>query len=242
MSPNQRLAFYDFDGTLTSGNIVRRYAYYTLHQPSKVRAVLKFSKLLLSIPSWLALESRSRRRFNEVFFREYRGMREQVLRAQSQQLFDEEILPSIYPDTQALLEDDRRQGFLPVLVSGELDVALDEVIRYLGFQSVISNRLVFKDGVATGELEAPLIAEEEKVRAMERLCQHYGTEMERCKAYSDSFSDLPMLDAVGIPAAVNPDRKLKRAARERGWPILDLKRGFDVKQRREPSPGGAAGV
>jgi fatty acyl-CoA reductase len=242
MSPNQRLAFYDFDGTLTSGNIVRRYAYFTLHQPSKARAALKFSKLLLSIPTWLALESRSRRRFNEVFFREYRGMREQVLRAQSQQLFDEEILPSIYPDTQALLEDDRRQGFLPVLVSGELDVALDEVIRYLGFQSLISNRLVFKDGVATGEVEAPLIAEEEKVRAMERLCQHYGTEMERCKAYSDSFSDLPMLDAVGIRAAVNPDRKLKRAARERGWPILDLKRGFDVKQRREPTPGGAAGV
>lgn len=242
MSPNQRLAFYDFDGTLTSGNIVRRYAYFTLHQPSRALAALKFAKLLLSIPSWLALESRSRRRFNEVFFREYRGMHEQVLRAQSRQLFDEEILPSIYPDALLLLEEDRRQGYLPVLVSGELDVALDEVIRYLGFQSVISNRLVFRDGIATGEVEAPLIAEEEKVRAMERLCSHYGTEMKHCKAYSDSSSDLPMLEAVGIPAAVNPDRRLKRAALERRWAILDLKRGFDVRQRREPSPGGAAGV
>jgi HAD superfamily hydrolase (TIGR01490 family) len=242
MSPNQRLAFYDFDGTLTSGNIVRRYAYFTLHQPSRARAALKFSKLLLSIPSWLAIEFRSRRRFNEVFFREYRGLREQVLRAQSRQLFDEEILPSIYPDTQLLLEDDRRQGYLPVLVSGELDVALNEVIRYLGFQSVICNRLAFKNGVATGEVESPLIAEEEKVLAMERLCRQYGTEMKQSKAYSDSFSDLPMLEAVGIPAAVNPDRRLKRVAQERGWPILDLKRGFDVKQRREPTPGGAAGV
>jgi len=242
MSPNQRLAFYDFDGTLTSGNIVRRYAYFTLHQPSRSRAFLKFSKLLLSIPSWLAMEFRSRRRFNEVFFREYRGMREQVLRAQSRQLFDEKILPSIYPDTQVLLEEDRRQGFLPVLVSGELDVALDEVIRYLGFQSIICNRLVFRDGIATGEVEAPLIAEEEKVRAMEALCRQYGTEMKQCKAYSDSFSDLPMLEAVGTPAAVNPDRRLKRVAREHGWAILDLKRGIDVKRRREPSPGGAAGV
>ena len=204
--------------------------------------MLKFSKLLLSIPSWLALEFRSRRRFNEVFFREYRGMRERVLRAQSQQLFDEEILPSIYPDTQALLEEDQRQGYLPVLVSGELDVALDEVIRYLGFQAVISNRLVFKDGIATGEVEAPLIAGEEKVRAMEELCRQHGTEMKQSKAYSDSFSDLPMLEAVGIPAAVNPDRRLKRVAQERGWTILDLKRGTDVKQRREQSPGGAAGV
>ncbi|HET7215164.1 MAG TPA: HAD family phosphatase [Terriglobia bacterium] len=242
MSPNQRLAFYDFDGTLTSGNIVRRYAYFTLHQPSRPRAALKFSKLLLSIPSWLAMEFRSRRRFNEVFFREYRGMREQVLRAQSRRLFDEKILPSIYPDTQVLLEDDRQQGFLPVLVSGELDVALEEVIRYLGFQSVICNRLVFRDGVATGEVEAPLIAEDEKVLAMEGMCRHFGTEMKQCKAYSDSFSDLPMLEAVGVPAAVNPDRRLKRVARQRGWTILDLKRGIDVKRRREPSPGGAAGV
>lgn len=242
MSPNQRLAFYDFDGTLTSGNIVRRYAYFTLHQPSRSRAVLKFSKLLLSIPSWLAMEFRSRRRFNEVFFREYRGMREQVLKAQSRQLFDEEILPSIYPDTQVVLEEDRRQGFLPVLVSGELDIALDEVIRYLGFQSVICNRLLFREGVATGEVEYPLIAEDEKVRAMEKLCSEHGTEMKQCKAYSDSFSDLPMLEAVGVPVAVNPDRRLKRVARERGWTILDLKRGIDVKRRREPSPGGAAGV
>ncbi|TAM83955.1 MAG: HAD-IB family hydrolase [Acidobacteria bacterium] len=242
MSPNQLLAFYDFDGTLTSGNIVRRYAYFTLRQPSRPRAVLKFSKLLLSIPFWLALESRSRRRFNEVFFREYRGMREQVLRAQSRQIFDEKILPSIYPDAQALIEEDRRQGYLPVLVSGELDVALNEVIRYLGFQSVISNCLVFRDGIATGEVEAPLIAEKEKVRAMERLCREHGTEMKQCKAYSDSFSDLPMLEAVGVPAAVNPDRRLRRAALERGWTILDLKRGSDVKRRREPSPGGAAGV
>jgi HAD superfamily hydrolase (TIGR01490 family) len=242
MSPNARLAFYDFDGTLTSGNIVRRYAFFTLHQPSRTRAAVKFSKLLLSIPSWLAMEFRSRRRFNEVFFREYRGMQEQVLRAQSRQLFDEEILPSIYPDTQVLLEEDRRQGFLPVLVSGELDVALEEVIRYLGFQSVICNRLVFRDGVATGEVEAPLIAEEEKVRAMERLCRQFGTEMKQSKAYSDSYSDLPMLEAVGTPAAVNPDRRLKRVAREQGWAILDLKRGIDVKRSREQSPGGVADV
>lgn len=228
MTSNQRLAFYDFDGTLTSGNIVRRYAYFTWHDPSRVRAVYKFTNLLVSIPSWLWMEFRSRRHFNEVFFREYRGMRQEVLRKQSRQLFDEEILPSIYPDSPTLLEKDRRQGYLPVLVTGELDVALDHVIRYLGFQDVICNRLVFEDGVSTGEVEAPLIAEEAKVRAMERLCQRYGTEMKQSKAYSDSFSDIPMLEAVGTPVAVNPDRRLKRVALKRGWTILDLKRGIHV--------------
>ncbi|MEJ2006983.1 MAG: HAD-IB family hydrolase [Acidobacteriota bacterium] len=242
MSPNQPLAFYDFDGTLTSGNIVRRYAFFTWHQPSRSRAIWKFLKLLFSIPKWLMMEFRSRRQFNIVFFREYRGMKEKQLRGQAEQLFYEEILPSIYPDTKALLEEDRRQGYLPVLVTGELDVALDDVIRYLGFHAVISNHLVFEDGVATGEVEAPLIAEEEKVRAMEELCRKFGTEMKRSKAYSDSFSDLSMLEAVGTPAAVNPDRRLKQIALERGWTILDLKRGIDVNRRREQSPGGVAGI
>jgi HAD superfamily hydrolase (TIGR01490 family) len=242
MSENRPLAFYDFDGTLTSGNIVRRYAYFTWHQPSRARALLKFAKLLLSIPAWLAMEFRSRRRFNIIFFREYRGMKERTLRSQSEQLFYEEILPSIYPDTQALIEEDKRQGYQPVLVTGELDVALNDVIRYLGFHAVICNRLVFEDGVATGEVKAPLVAEEEKVQAMESLCREYGTEMKRAKAYSDSFSDLPMLEAVGIPTAVNPDRRLRRIALERGWTVLDLKRGMDVKRRREQSSGGVAGV
>ena len=242
MSANQPLAFYDFDGTLTSGNIVRRYAYFTWHQPSRTRAIVKFAKLLLNIPVWLVMEFRSRRRFNEVFFREYRGMREQTLRSQGEQLFYEEILPSIYPDTRALLEEDRKQGYLPVLLTGELDVALDEVIRYLGFEAVISNHLVFEDGVATGEVQAPLLAEEEKVRAMEGLCRKYGTEMKRSKAYSDSFSDLAMLEAVGTAIAVNPDRRLKRIALKRGWTVLDLKRGIDVNRSREQSPGGITGV
>jgi HAD superfamily hydrolase (TIGR01490 family) len=237
MDQASQLAFYDFDGTLSSGNVVRRYAYFARHQPSKIRSVLKFSKLLLSVPSWLALDFRSRRLFNEIFFREYRGMRKQQLQDQGQRLFDDEILPTLYPGAKELIERDRNEGYLPVLVTGEVDVALEHVIRYFGFHAVISNALIFEDGIATGEVVAPLIAEEEKVRAMERFCTKYGAEMRKSKAYSDSFSDVPMLEAVGIPAAVNPDRRLLRVARERGWPILDLRRGTHVNQRREDEPG-----
>lgn len=233
MNTKQRIAFYDFDGTLTSGDIVRRYTYFMWRDPSRLRAAIKFTKLLVSIPSWLRLESRSRRKFNIEFFREYQGMHKDFLQGHSRQLFEEEIMPSIFPDARKLLTEDIIRGYMPVMVSGELDFALERVSPYLGFQALICNHLVFKDGLATGEVESPLIAEEEKVQAMENLCREYETDLKHAKAYSDSISDLPMLEAVGTPIAVNPDRKLRRVALQRGWTILNLKRGIDDKRSRD---------
>jgi len=68
-----------------------------------------------------------------------------------------------------------------------------------------------------------VIAEREKQAAVIRYAREHNVDTARSKAYSDSFSDLPMLESVGLPAAVNPDRRLRRIARERNWPILDLR-------------------
>ena len=220
-----RLAFYDFDGTLVSGNVVRRYAFFARNHPSKLKAVLKFSKLVASVPLLVGLDFYSRRLFNEYFYREYRGMRREWLLDLGERLFREEIRPSIYPRSKELVEADRRQGFRPVLLTGELDFALAEVARYFGFDTVVSNALVYEKGAATGAVCAPLIAEQEKVKAIQRLCRQCDAEPEQCKAYSDSFSDTPMLESVGHPVAVNPDRRLRRIALERGWPIVNLRNG-----------------
>jgi phosphoserine phosphatase len=75
MSEPKRIAVYDFDGTLVRGNVVTRYAFLARNHPSRVKAALKYSKLLLSVPVYLGLDRYSRRRFNEVFFREYAGLR-----------------------------------------------------------------------------------------------------------------------------------------------------------------------
>jgi len=219
------LAFYDFDGTLVSGNVVRRYAFFARRHPSKLKAVLKCSKLVASVPLLVGLDLYSRRFFNEYFYREYRGMRREWLLELGDRLFREEIQPSIYPGSKKLVEANRSQGFRPVLVTGELDFALAGVARYFGFDAVISNALVYESGVATGEVVAPLVAEEEKVKAIQRLCRQCDVEPAQCKAYSDSFSDAPMLESVGNPVAVNPDRRLRRVAQERGWPIVNLKNG-----------------
>ena len=248
-----RLAFYDLDGTLCSSNVVVRYAFFARHHPSKARALLKCSKLLLSVPAMIGLDFYSRTLFNEFFYREYRGMKKEWLQELEGTLFERVIRPSIYAGAKAIVDADRAQGFRPVLVTGELDVALAAVVRYFGFDAVISNSLVYENGAATGKVVPPLIAEAEKVAAIERLGREWDADLSQSKAYSDSFSDAPMLESVGNPVAVNPDRRLKRVAVKRGWPILELKRSaargdgrsavaalYERRRTRPSLPGAAA--
>ncbi len=224
MSGPRRFAFYDFDGTLVSSNVVTQYAWYVGKLPSRRQAAGRYARLLVGAPVLAGLELYSRRLFNVVFYREYRGLRREWLEEMAEGLFGEVFRPALYPGARGLVEADRAAGYETVLVTGSLDFALGPVVRHFGFEHVIANSLVFRDGVATGEIAPPLIAGREKAAAMERLSREYNVDSARSKAYSDSVSDLPMLEAVGLPAAVNAGRRLRRIARERGWPVLDLRK------------------
>jgi HAD superfamily hydrolase (TIGR01490 family) len=218
------LAFYDLDGTLVSSNVVTQYAWYAKHQPSRIRAAWKVCRLAASVPLLIALDLYSRRLFNSVFYREYRGLRREWLEANAECLFEQVLQPAIYSGASSLVAWDRAAGYRTVLLTGSLDFAIRPLVRYFAFDELIANRLVFdRNGVATGELEPPVLAGDEKVHAMRRMFAHYNVDSGSCRAYSDSLSDLPMLEAVGHPAAVNPGRRLRTRALQRGWPVLNLK-------------------
>ncbi|HZO31725.1 MAG TPA: HAD family phosphatase [Chloroflexota bacterium] len=216
-----RLAFYDFDGTLASGTIVHRYAYVAGRQASRLDCLRRQAGLLLKLPLFVGVNWYSRRRFNELFFREYRGLDQHALVQLGRRLLDEQIQATIYPAARAALAADRAAGYRLVLLSGELDLALRPVADDLGFDDLVCNRLVFRDGIASGEVVAPLLAEREKAAAIRRICQAYGTTPAAARAYSDSLSDLPMLEQVGQPFAVNPEARLRKVAQARGWPVVD---------------------
>ena len=110
MTEHSPIAFYDFDGTLVSSNIVTRYSFLVRRIPSRPQSAWKLLKLISSVPAYLLLDRVSRRLFNEVFFKEYSGFRREWLDAQAQPLFEQAILPTIFAGAREMVEADRAQG------------------------------------------------------------------------------------------------------------------------------------
>jgi hypothetical protein len=100
----------------------------------------------------------------------------------------------------------------------------------LGADRVVATRMVTVDGRYTGEIEFYAYGEN-KAAAMREVAAESGYDLADCYAYSDSVTDLPMLSAVGHPTAVNPDRGLRKAALERGWPVLQFSRPVSMRAR-----------
>lgn len=134
---------------------------------------------------------------------------------------DERIVPHVYAEARALMSKHRDAGQDVIIVSTSGHEVVDPIAALLGADTVIATQMELADGCYTGGMAFYAYGEAKAARIRE-LAADRGYELAKCYAYSDSITDLPMLEAVGYPNAVNPDRALRRVAAERGWPILSF--------------------
>ena len=216
-------AFYDLEGTLVSTNLVHTLGFYARNQQGLMRSLRKSDSTLASITVLAIADSYCRMDFNNIFFRRYRGASEDLLRFFSEELFENVLKPGVFPGAIELIEKSRSLGLRQVVVTGALDFSVEPLMRYLGVDDFVANRLEFVNGVATGRLLPPVLASATKASWIRSYAEREGLNLNESYAYSDSMSDLPMLSIVGHPAAVNPDMRLRQTALHHDWPILNLK-------------------
>ncbi len=220
MAGTARAAFFDVDGTLVRTNIVHAFAFYAMNQGTIAGTAWKTAKTVLSIPLFLATDRVNRKVFNELFYSYYEGQSEDRLETLAEELFEDVLRPAIFKGTTRLIEESRRAGCRVVFVTGALDFTVRHLAKHLGADELIANRMRFVQGFATGRVVPPIIEGAHKALVIRDYCVKEGLALEKSFAYSDSFSDYPMLAVVGHPAAVNPDARLARVARAYEWPII----------------------
>jgi HAD superfamily hydrolase (TIGR01490 family) len=165
-----------------------------------------------------------RRLFNELLFVAYEGISRDRLNVLADEAFDRVIRRALYPGARDLVQRCRADGHEVVLVSGAPDFLMSRLADHLGATAVIANRLEIKDGYATGKLLRPVVAGPEKTRLIREWARQRELDLGACFAYSDSYSDVPMLSVVGHPCVVNPELRLAKLARTYGWPVVTLGR------------------
>jgi HAD superfamily hydrolase (TIGR01490 family) len=134
------------------------------------------------------------------------------------------LVEQVRPESRELIEMHRSVGREQWIVSASSQGIVEPLAHAIGMTGAIGTRVAVHDGVYTGELDGPFVYGEGKVEAIRAMAVERGYDLERCYAYSDSISDRPMLELVGHPVAVNPDRGLEALARTRGWPIVIFSR------------------
>ncbi|MDU0478593.1 HAD family hydrolase [Staphylococcus chromogenes] len=152
------------------------------------------------------------------------------------------ISPSIYTEAQELITFHQNLGHEVIIISASVTELVVPIARELGVHQVVASELATKDGVYTGDVlfyaKGPAKAAE-----IQRLATEYGYDLDRSFAYSDSATDIPMLEQVGNAVAVNPDRALRRHAMMHDWEIKTFKNPeplFNVPTSREIGIGAGA--
>ncbi len=211
------IAVFDLEGTILGTNVVDSYLWLRLAASPRHEWSKRVLDLARGVPSMLAAERRDRGEFLRKFYRRYDGAPVDEMFELGAEAFSELILPRSFPAGLRRVREHRAAGHRVVFLTGALDFTIASLAPLADI--VACARLRTEGGRYTGELEEVPYAGDARASYLRRLAKELGADLSQSYAYGDAISDLPMLEAVGHPVAVNPDPRLRRIARDRRWPM-----------------------
>ncbi len=242
MADNRRAAaFFDLDRTLIAGSS----AFVFGHAAWKA-GMMPTSDLLSD--AWKAITFRfsgaSDEKANAVrdrILEAIRGSRKEDLMALGDFIIPR-LLDDVRNESQGFIDLHEESGRDTFMVTASPIEIVQRLSDELGMTGAIATVAETVDGVYTGGLSEPFCYGPAKADAIRKVAEQVGYDLQLCYAYSDSASDLPMLEAVGHPVAVNPDNGLEAVARARGWPIVEFSRTARKVIRTTTASVGAVGL
>jgi HAD superfamily hydrolase (TIGR01490 family) len=212
-------ALFDIDGTLLSVNSAPLYArYLRRHGRARRRDLLRTAFYLLQYRLNLLDIERAAEQAGGFIA----GQREEEIIAFCARWYEEVVRAYVVPAMRDVVRLHRDQGHVLALLSSSTRYLAAPLAAELDIAHLLVTRLEVVDGRFTGRAELPLCYGPGKVHWAHRFAKEQGVDLTASYFYTDSVTDLPVLEMVGHPRIVNPDRLLRRAARRRGWPTVDL--------------------
>ena len=209
-------AFFDMDKTIISESSASMYMKYrylngdvTHWELAKgAAAYLRYKLGVLNIQA-----------FTLDMMTQFEGQREEDLEQLGRELFDDMIVHTIYPEAVRLIREHQEQGHVVQIVSGASRFVVQPLAEHLGIEHSLYTRLEVEDGRFTGRLIEPICFEEGKIYWLQQFIEEEGIDLARSWFYTDSVTDVPLLELVGHPVVTNPDPMLYRVAIRRCWPV-----------------------
>ena len=211
------LAVFDLEGTVLGTNVIDTYLWIRLAASPKREWAKRVFDLARTAPGLLAAERRDRGEFLRKFYRRYEGAPVDEINRLAWDAFNSTVLPNAFPEGMRRIRAHKAAGHTVVILTGALDFTIAPMAPLADVMATA--RLRQENGTYTGELEEVPYAGDARAAYLRRLAKERGADLPASYAYGDSISDLPMLESVGNPVAVNPDPRLRRIARDRRWAI-----------------------
>ena len=232
LAPERHLAAFDLENTIIASNVVFSYAWLATRRLGPRDRARFTAKTIAEAPALLALDRRDRTDFLRHFYRRYDGASVAEMDRLGAELLADHILTKAYPAALRRVREHRKLGHRTLLITGALDIVVKPLHPL--FDDVICAEMSQSEGSYTGELLNVPPTGEVRAQALRDYADANGLDLAESVAYADSSSDLPLLDAVGFPVAVNPETRLASLAIKRGWLIESWAKADGRTDKRLP--------
>jgi HAD superfamily hydrolase (TIGR01490 family) len=228
------VALFDMEGTIITSNVVESYVWTRMADLSPDEWPRELVSVVGRIPGYLQVDRRDRGDFLRTFFRRYEGASVEGVQRLIDGHVGEFMLQKASSAAIRRIREHRAAGHRTVLITAAAEIFVRPLAPL--FDIVIGCELEERDGRYTGFMSSPPLVGEARAAWLRRYALQEGIDLKHSYAYADSYSDLPLLRAVGAPVAVSPDSALYRYARRRRWPIEPWAMSKGMPRVRFPRP------